>query len=89
MWKKLKPKQLKKQLQQRSKQQLSQRQQKKQQILSRTKTHLQLFGESVILTDIDITGIKKTSKKDHYELFCEQTLLDYLQPLVDKYSSQL
>jgi len=70
-------------------QKLLQRQEKRKQIISCTETHLQLFGESVMLTEIDTSILKKTSKKDVYELFCEQTLLDYLHPEVDKYSSEL
>jgi predicted metal-dependent hydrolase len=65
------------------------KQQQKTKIHSRNAESLYLFGEDIALEDIEIANLRVNSKRDKYELFFQQTLLEYVEPLVAEYSTKI
>ncbi len=70
-------------------QKMYQKYQKKQQVDALTEHSLQLFWEQVSLKDLDLSPFKKSKTQSKYDKFFQQTLLEYIEPYVDKYASQL
>ncbi|NOZ44794.1 MAG: hypothetical protein GXP45_06760 [bacterium] len=68
---------------------LREKQQKKTKITVLDKEKLQLFGEEIALSEIDFSSVKISKNKSKYDLFFQQTLLEYIDPLVKKYSQNL